>query len=80
MKGTRTKGRTELVYLSDDLFELGEEVRKKLGLSRSGFYRYCILKTLDSLNILSTRANQRSKTWRYDSKSHERNRRSQALG
>jgi hypothetical protein len=51
-------GSGQLVWLSNDLFELTEIVRAKLGLSRSGFYRYCILKTLDSMNVLSTRAKQ----------------------
>jgi len=52
------KGRTELVYLSEDLFLLVEGIRKNLGMSRSGFYRYCILRTLDSMDVLSTRAKQ----------------------
>ena len=52
------KGRTELVYLSENLFLLAERIRQDLGMSRSGFYRYCVLKTLDSMNVLSTRAKQ----------------------
>jgi hypothetical protein len=51
-------GSRQLVWLSNDLFELTEIVRGKLGLSRSGFYRYCILKTLDSMSVLSTKAKQ----------------------
>jgi len=49
-------GSRQLVWLSKDLFEITEIVRAKLGLSRSGFYRYCILKTLDSMDVLSTKA------------------------
>ena len=47
--------RTELVYLKKDLVE---EVRKELGLSLSGFYRYCILRTLDSMSVLSTKVKE----------------------
>jgi len=36
------KGRTELVYLSENLFLLAERIRQDLGMSRSGFYRYCV--------------------------------------
>ena len=48
-------GRSEMVYLKKDLFDTAEAVRKELGLSRSGFYRYCILRTLDSISVLSTK-------------------------
>ena len=50
--------KTELVCLSQDLFILAEKVRKNLGISRSGFYRYCIMKTLDSMSVLSARAKE----------------------
>ena len=50
------KGRTELVYLSEDLFEIVEKVRKEIGLSSSGFFRYCIVKVLNDMNVLSTKA------------------------
>lgn len=52
-------GKTELVYLKRDLFEMAEAVRKELGLSRSGFYRYCILRTLDSMSVLSTKLKEK---------------------
>jgi hypothetical protein len=51
-------GSRQLVWLSNDLFELTETVRVQLGLSKSGFYRYCILRTLDSMSILSEKARQ----------------------
>ena len=51
--------KSEMVYLKEDLFELAENVRKEMGLSRSGFYRYCILHTLDSMSILSTRIKEK---------------------
>jgi hypothetical protein len=49
----QSKGRSELVYLRPNLFELAERVKEELGLSRSAFYRYCIMKTLDSMSVLS---------------------------
>lgn len=52
------KGKTELVYLHQVLFDIAERVRKELGLSRSGFYRYCILRTLDSMSVLSTKVKE----------------------
>ena len=49
--------KTELVLLPEELFELTEKIRKELGFnSRSSFYRYCIIKVLDEMNVLSTKA------------------------
>lgn len=48
----KARGRTELVYLRENLFRIAEEARKSLGLSRSGFYRYCIIRTLQELGYL----------------------------
>ena len=58
MSMLKEHGSRQVVWLSHDLFELTETVREQLGLSKSGFYRYCILKTLDSMSILSTKAKQ----------------------
>ncbi|MGO9643682.1 MAG: hypothetical protein ACLPY5_02925 [Candidatus Bathyarchaeia archaeon] len=58
MHPLKERGSRQVVWLSNDLFVLTETVRAQLGLSKSGFYRYCILKTLDSMNILSTKAKQ----------------------
>ncbi|MFC1506396.1 hypothetical protein ACFLQ6_04925 [Thermoproteota archaeon] len=55
------KSNTELVCLNPDLFQITENIRKNLGMSRSGFYRYCILRTLDSMSVLSARAKQSMK-------------------
>lgn len=41
------------VYMPKRLYELCEETRKKLGMNRSRFYQYCIIKTLQELNVLS---------------------------
>jgi len=47
------KGRTELVYLPEELFRLVETIRNKLGMNRSAFYRHCIMTYLESKNLLS---------------------------
>ncbi|OGD52607.1 hypothetical protein A3K80_03880 [Candidatus Bathyarchaeota archaeon RBG_13_38_9] len=53
-------GRTELVYLPDEIFKLVEKVREKFGMSRSGFYRHCIMTYLESKSLLSTFVKQES--------------------
>lgn len=56
------QGRTELIYLTEKQFELAERVRKKLGFTRSGFYRYCVLHVLEELNVLSAEAKEPTET------------------
>lgn len=51
-------GRTELVYLPEELFRLVEDLRTKLGMNRSAFYRHCILTYLESKSLLSTHLKQ----------------------
>ena len=51
-------GKRQLVWLPNDLFELTELVRKKWGLSRSGFYRYAITQLLQELSVLSAKAKE----------------------
>jgi len=46
------------VHIRIDQFQMVEEVRKKLGFSRSGFLRYCILRTLEDLDILSNKVKE----------------------
>ena len=55
---SKEKGKRQLVWLPDDLFDITEKVRKKLGMSRSGFYRYAITQLLQQLSILSTKAKE----------------------
>jgi hypothetical protein len=47
------KGRTELVYLPEQLFLLVEKVRAKLGMNRSAFYGHCIITYLESKSLVS---------------------------
>lgn len=49
-------GRTEMIYLTERQYELAERVRKNLGFSKSGFYRYCVLHVLEEMSILSAEA------------------------
>ncbi|MGO9645894.1 MAG: hypothetical protein ACLPY5_14255 [Candidatus Bathyarchaeia archaeon] len=48
------QARTELVYLPEELFQLVEGVRTKLGMNRSAFYRHCIMTYLESKSLVST--------------------------
>jgi ACT domain-containing protein len=52
------KGTRQLVWLPNDLFELTENARKKLGISRSAFYRYSIMQLLQQLSVLSTKVKE----------------------
>jgi hypothetical protein len=47
------KGVRRVVWIPLELDALIEEVRNKIGLSRSGFYRNAILRYLESLSIIS---------------------------
>jgi hypothetical protein len=51
-------GRTELVYLPEELFLLVEGVRSRLGMNRSAFYRHCIITYLESKSLISTHLKQ----------------------
>jgi hypothetical protein len=51
-------GRTELVYLPDEPFRLVEEIRARLGMNRSAFYRHCIMTYLESKSLVSTHLKQ----------------------
>jgi len=46
--------------MSNTLFEMTEETRKKLGMNRSAFYRYAITRLLQEMSILSTKAHEKA--------------------
>jgi hypothetical protein len=52
------RGRTELVCLSEEIFQLAEKTRKKFGMNRSAFYRFCIMAYLESKSLLSAHLKQ----------------------
>lgn len=47
------KGAMIAIYFPLQLLELAEQTREKLGMNRSRFYQYCVMKTLQELNVLS---------------------------
>jgi len=46
MKNPKEKGKRRSVWLPDKLETKVEEVRKNLGLSKSGFYRFAIVEVV----------------------------------
>ena len=50
----REDGFFRTVWVQKELDELIEEVRLKIGLSRSSFYRNAILRYLESLGVISS--------------------------
>lgn len=58
------KGVRRLVWLPTELDNVVEEVRTKLGLSKSNFYRYAIIRLLQEMSVLSTKAKEMKKNER----------------
>ena len=56
----KEQGTRRTMWISADLDAIVEEARKKLGLSKSGFYRYAILRLLQELNVLTTRVEEKN--------------------
>ena len=53
-------GVRRLVWLPNKLDATVEEVRCKLGMNKSAFYRYAITRLLQEMSILSTKAKEPS--------------------
>jgi len=51
-------GRMESVWMSNTFFSMAEETRRKLGMTRSGFYRYAITRLLEEMSVLSSKAHE----------------------
>lgn len=47
------RGKGESLYVSEEVLRLAKQVGRRLGLSKSGLYRYCLLHTLQELGVLS---------------------------
>lgn len=45
------KGKRRTIWLSHELDDKAEDIRKKLGLSHSGFYRFCVLEIVKQFGI-----------------------------
>ncbi|MCD6263954.1 hypothetical protein J7L60_06075 [Candidatus Bathyarchaeota archaeon] len=52
------KGIRRTFWLPNDLDKIVEDARIRLGMSRSGFYRYAIIRILENLSILSSKAHE----------------------
>jgi len=55
MKGA---GIRRTFWMPSKLDALTEEARTKLGMSRSHFYRYAVLRLLEEISVLSTKIHQ----------------------
>lgn len=51
-------GRMESVWLPNTLYEITEETRQRIGMSKSAFYRYAITRLLEEMSVLSTKAKE----------------------
>ncbi|MEM3736557.1 MAG: hypothetical protein QXJ75_00480 [Candidatus Bathyarchaeia archaeon] len=51
------KGVNRLIYLPNQIDEIVETTRRRLGYSRSSFYRYAVTLLLQDLNILTKTVN-----------------------
>lgn len=57
-KHDQENGVRRLVWLPTELDNTTEEVRQRLGMSKSAFYRYAIIRLLQEMSILSTKAKE----------------------
>jgi len=61
---TDDKGRLRVIYLPKGIDSMIEKTRYKLGMNRSRFIQYCILRTLQELNVVSEKAHESTKNKR----------------
>lgn len=54
-------GKPIAVYFPESLNEMVEATRKKLKMNRSRFIQYCVLKTLQELNVVSSNIHETDK-------------------
>jgi hypothetical protein len=52
------KGKLFGVYLPLGIYELVEKTRQNLGMNRCRFIQYCLVRTLEDLNMLSEKAHE----------------------
>lgn len=52
------KGVRRSLWLNSQLDELIEETRKKIGMSRSAFLKNATMRYLESISVITTKANQ----------------------
>lgn len=54
----KENGMRRQFWVSPDLDSIIEDVRVELGMSKSSFYRYAIIRLLQDMSVLSTKAKQ----------------------
>lgn len=54
------KGERRTFWIPNNLDSIIEEVREKLGMSKSAFYRYAVVRLLEEMSVLSTKAKETS--------------------
>jgi len=52
------KGERRTFWVPNDLDDLIEETRKRLGMGKSAFYRYAVVRLLEEMSVLSTKAKE----------------------
>ena len=54
----KNEGKLRGIYIPSVLDEVTEETRKKLGMNRSRFIQYCIMRTLQELSVISAKVHE----------------------
>jgi len=54
------KGQRRTFWIPNGLDAIIEEVRQRVGMSKSGFYRYAVVRLLEEMSVLSTKAKEDS--------------------
>ena len=60
MQKVQEKGERRTFWLQNNLDALVEETREKLGMTKSGFYRYAVIRLLQEMSVLSRKAKESS--------------------
>ena len=58
----RENGVRRSLWLNSQLDELIEETRKRIGMSRSAFLKNATMRYLESISVMTTKANQTTET------------------
>jgi hypothetical protein len=61
MKSLKEKGIRSTVWIPEKLNKKVEKVRKVLGLSKSGFYRYAIIEVLKQFQVKQIKSKEATK-------------------
>jgi hypothetical protein len=64
-------GETRGIYIPATLDKMIEETRKKLGMNRSRFIQYCILRNLQEMSVISAKAHESKDNQQFKVKGEE---------